>query len=380
MQDPKINRWLLPWASLYGVGVQWRNLLYSWKVLKSDRFPKPIICVGNIAVGGTGKSPCVEYIIRELYNDYQIAVVSRGYRRLSHGLKVATPSSLASEVGDEPALLVRKYPKIQMIVDGNRKRAIDYLLHLPEAEQPDVILMDDGLQHRSVVPSYSILLGTYSRPITKDKLLPAGRLREPASARHRADMVVITKCPPLVTAMDFRIFRRELSLFPHQEILFSEIKYGNIYPLFSSAPSFSEVISPSSSVVALCGIANPTYFFSYVRGRFARSHTLSYGDHHLFDERDIRDWENLLSQELSIGSSCFFICTEKDAVKLADLQDKISVELQNRLYILPIEMRFRNDSSDEEVLPNKDATSIFVADIRQHIREFVFKTEQDEDD
>lgn len=372
MEDPKINRWLLPISSLYGLGVQWRNALYSWGVLKSHRFPIPIICVGNIAVGGTGKSPCIEYIIREFYEDYRIAVVSRGYRRHTKGLRVATSSSSCKEIGDEPALLARKYPRITMVVDEKRKRAIDYLLQLPEDQRPQVILMDDGFQHRSVRPSYTILLGTYARPIVKDKLLPAGRLREFASARHRADMVVITKCPPLVTAMDFRLFRRELELFPHQEILFSEIKYGAIYPLFPTATEFSSVFEPSMSIMAICGIANPHYFASHIKGRFARSHVLSYSDHHPFGRRDIRDWENILSRELAQGNTCLFICTEKDAVKLMDAEAYISEELRQRIYVLPVEMRLRNDSSDEEVTPLKDATTIFVSDIRQHIKEFAY--------
>ena len=232
-QTPKINRWLLPLSGIYGAGVSLRNSLYNMGRLKSHTFPIPIICVGNLAVGGTGKTPMIEHLIRMLMGDLRIAIVSRGYKRKSFGLKVAELGDSASRIGDEPAQLLRKFgDKIQIVVDGNRVRAINHLVNQPYSQRPDLILMDDGFQHRSVQPSLSILLSSYNRLMTDDVLLPAGRLREPARGRYRADVVVVTKCPTLLKPIDCTFTERKLDLYPHQKLFFSEVKYDNPVPIF----------------------------------------------------------------------------------------------------------------------------------------------------
>ena len=219
------NPLLYPLSWLYGLGVGLRNFLFDQGVLKQQAYPIPLICVGNITVGGTGKTPHVELLISILREQRRIAVISRGYKRKSRGLKDVTLTSTADEVGDEPKQIKQKYPEVRFVVDGNRRRAMAYLLALPEAERPDVVLLDDGFQHRYVHPSFSILLIDAQRELHDDELLPLGGLREPATARYRADCIILTKCPHNMRPITLRIMQRNLALYPHQRIFFSRIEY-----------------------------------------------------------------------------------------------------------------------------------------------------------
>lgn len=346
-QTPKINRWLLPLSWLYGAGVSLRNSLYNMGRLKSHTFPIPVICVGNLAVGGTGKTPMIEHLVRMLIGDFRVAIVSRGYRRKSMGLKVAALGDSASRIGDEPAQLLRKFgDRIQIVVDGNRVRAINHLVNQPYSQRPDVILMDDGFQHRSVRPSLSILLSSYNRLMTDDVLLPAGHLREPARGRYRANVLVVTKCPPLLKPIDCTFTERRLDLYPHQKLLFSEVKYDDPVPIFQrdAAPT---KIDTNAVIIAISGISHPEEFFAYVERGFSRVVTLPYVDHHHYSRRNVTTWENILTDHLTRGMEVVFLCTDKDAVKIFELEPYMSGELRKRFLRLPIQVRFKGQGEQE---------------------------------
>lgn len=362
---PRINRWLLPLSWIYGVGVSLRNSLYDSGKLKSHTYPIPVICVGNLVAGGTGKTPMVEHLIRMLLPQYSVAVVSRGYRRKSCGMKIAKPSDSPRVIGDEPAQLIKKFgDKIQMVVDSNRVRAINYLVQQPYSSRPDVILMDDGYQHRSVKPSFAILLSNFNRLMTEDRLLPAGRLREPAHERNRADAVIITKCP-ILQPIDHSLTERNLNLYPYQDLLFSEVMYDAPLPIFSRDPQPVE-ISINSVIIAIAGIAQPDEFFDNLKDRYSRVITFPYRDHHSYTHDDLTTWENILTDLQLQHKEVVFVCTDKDAVKIEGLRRWISQDLQHRFLHLPIKVRFKKQG--EERLRRR---------IFQHIATFLSEQSRD---
>lgn len=350
----KPRPWLKPLAWLYGAVVWVRNRLYNQGILSTKSFDVPVICVGNVVVGGGGKTPMVEYLIRNLSAQYKVAVVSRGYKRKTRGLQVATLHSTVKEIGDEPALLKRKYPKVQVVVDGNRQRAIKYLCQLPQETKPDVIIMDDGLQHRSVKPSYTFLMTPYeSLTAQSEDLLPAGRLREPlAEAMQRVDIIVGSKCPKYVSPLQEKLLERELALFPHQRLLLSQIKYQAPQPLFSEEVSLSSPLSLiDTHITVIAGIASPALFFKQVSTYSTHSpHFFSYPDHYRYREKDFKQWETLFNQtkEQEPTAKQVFLCTEKDAVKLQDCAHLIPASLRSILFYLPIRIAFK--ASDDELI------------------------------
>ncbi len=190
----KIHKWLYPVSWLYGAVVIIRNKLFDWGLFRSKSFDVPVICVGNLSVGGTGKTPHTEYLIKLLHDKYQVAVLSRGYKRRTQGYVLATPQSTARTIGDEPYQMYTKFPSVTLAVDENRCHGIEKLLALKKPAV-DVVLLDDAFQHRYVKPGLSILLTDYHRLFCDDALLPAGRLREPVSGKNRAQIIIVTKCP-----------------------------------------------------------------------------------------------------------------------------------------------------------------------------------------
>ncbi|MGL4851597.1 MAG: tetraacyldisaccharide 4'-kinase, partial [Phocaeicola sp.] len=216
----KINWWLYPITLLYGIGVWFRNKLFDWGVYKERTFKLPIISVGNITVGGTGKTPHTEYLIKLLQDSYQLAVLSRGYKRKTTGYILANEETKVSMIGDEPYQMKQKFPKIYMAVDSNRCHGIDRLQSSIDTSDVEVVILDDAFQHRYVKPGLNILLVDYNRMITEDQLLPAGRMREPKSGKDRANVVIITKCPFELTPMDYRILTASIQLYPYQQLFF----------------------------------------------------------------------------------------------------------------------------------------------------------------
>lgn len=333
---------LRPLAYLYGLGVALRNMAFDHGLLKSETYPIPIICVGNITVGGTGKTPHVEYILSKLLPHYKVAVLSRGYRRKTKHQVVAGDHTSIADIGDEPKQLKLKYPEIILVVDGNRRRSMKYLMGLPREDRPDVVIMDDGLQHRYVKPSYSILLMDSTRPLEEDRLLPEGRLREPASARYRVDCIIATKCPDTLQPIQQRLIERNLAAYPHQEVFFTKIRYKGLYELnslgVSSGSQVAIQLEKDSPVIALSGIANPTLFIEYLENHYSVVERLLFEDHHNFEDKDYTLITQTYQQHCRESSELKIICTEKDAVRLVESLDKFPEVMRRNLLYLPIEV------------------------------------------
>ena len=340
-----LHPWLAPFAFLYGLGVCFRNWLFDAGLLRSERFPLPVICIGNIAVGGTGKTPHTEYLIRLLKERYRIAVLSRGYKRKTSGFLLATDQSRCEEIGDEPYQMKRKFPDIQVAVDADRRRGIRQLLALPPDERPEVILLDDAFQHRYVCPSLRILLTDNHRLYTHDQLLPMGRLRESAQGARRADIIVVTKCDSKINPMEVQLLKRELTLSPWQALFVSTIAYGDVEPLFpDEAPTLTwDAIASEKAVLLVSGIASPASFEQAVRTYTDRLITLAFPDHHAFTPADIQKIQRRFDQ--LDASSRIMITTEKDAARLRELTF-LPRAWRNRLYVLPIRVEFPLDGEE----------------------------------
>lgn len=323
---------LWPLSVLYGLGVSVRNRLFNLGILETHEFNIPIICVGNITVGGTGKTPHTEALINVLKNDYRVACLSRGYKRKTSGFVLATEQSTASEIGDEPMQIKNKFPDITVAVDANRARGIKKLMQLPD--KPDIIILDDGFQHRYVKADINILLIDYNRPIYEDNLLPLGRLREKQSAKDRANYVIVTKCPANISPIEKRIISKHLNLMAYQQLLFTTMKYGNITPLDTSNGRCS--ITPDCAILCVTGIAQPAPYIEHLKKSTNQIHHVSFPDHHNYRETDIQR----ITQEYDKidNPNKYIFTTEKDAVRLALCN--IPDEIRQRIYYVPIEPAF----------------------------------------
>ena len=338
----KINEWLMPLSWLYGIGVGIRNQMFDLGILKQHDFDIPIISVGNITVGGSGKTPHVEYLVRLLSKLVKVAVLSRGYKRKTHGYVLAGDDTQMTDVGDEPYQIHKKYPDIYVAVDRNRCRGIEHLTHDAETKDTDVILLDDAFQHRYVKPGINILLVDYHRLIIYDKLLPAGRLREPLSGKSRADIVIVTKCPPDLKPMEYRVLTKAMNLYPYQTLYFSTINYGNLQALFNKNTLTQEQIA-GKSVLLLTGIASPQQMATDLKAWCPDMRQLSFGDHHFFSSRDV---DLINSTYASMPAGSIIITTEKDAVRLKAAQH-LSEGVKQNLYMLPITIKFMLDKEEE---------------------------------
>lgn len=316
----KTYPYLLPLAWIYGLIMTVRNMLFDCGVLKSRSFDVPVICVGNITVGGTGKTPHTEYLIRLLSKSHQVGVLSRGYKRKSKGYVLATKDSPMELIGDEPYQMKHKYPKIHMAVDRNRCHGIEKMCE-PDIKPPvDVILLDDAYQHRYVQPGINILLMDYHRLIYFDKMLPAGRLREPKYGKERADIVIITKCPTYITPMDKRGIERSLDLQNWQKVFFTTYKYPE-----------KEELDFGENPLLVTGIASPQQMEYDLRKILPDFELMSFPDHHVFTQKDIE----AIKQK---AGGRTIITTEKDATRLHGLDTKV----------IPIEVVFMGDGKQEE--------------------------------
>lgn len=340
----KINHWLLPLSWLYGLGVALRNALFNMGVLKSRAFDVPIISVGNITVGGAGKTPHVEYLVRLLQNKVKVAVLSRGYKRKTRGYILASDNSTALEIGDEPCQMKQKFSSVYVAVDKNRCHGIDRLTTDKETADTDVVLLDDAFQHRYVQPGINILLVDYHRLIGFDRLLPAGRLREPEHAKSRADIVIVTKCPTDLKPMEYRVLTKSMNLFPYQELFFTTIAYEPLYKLFESKRMASPHFDRDTSVLLLTGIASPDQIIAAVEKDYSKVEKLTFGDHHKFSRRDI---ERINSSFAALeGKQKIIITTEKDATRLVNAEG-LSEEVRQALHVLPIKVEFMLDQQEQ---------------------------------
>ena len=330
---------LYPISKIYGMGMAVRNKMFEYGMLKQQEFDIPIVVVGNLAMGGTGKTPHVEYIVESLLGRYNIGVLSRGYKRATKGFVLASPQSRPEDIGDESYQIYRKFgPDITLAVCENRVEGIRQMREINPGL--NMIILDDAFQHRYVKPSVSIILTEYNRPIFKDKLLPYGRLRESARALNRADMVVVTKCPPDIKPMQYRIFEENLNLFPFQKLYFSTFDYGRLIPVFDGTdartPSLS-ALDPGTNILAVSGIANPRPFVKYLRKSKAKVKLKRFGDHHNFSEPDMA---RITSEFDALpGDRKFIVTTEKDAVRLRS-NPYFPERLRDKIFYLPVRVRF----------------------------------------
>ena len=336
-----INKKLLPLSWLYGLGVGFRNLLFEMGILKSRSFSTPVISVGNITVGGTGKTPHVEYLIRLLKDQAKVAVLSRGYKRKTSGFVLAGDDATVRTIGDEPYQMKTKFPDITVAVDKKRTRGIEKLTSGDYVKDIDVIFLDDAFQHRYVKPGINILLVDYHRLIIYDKLLPAGRLREPIESKNRADIVIVTKCPKDLKPMEFRVITKAMSLYPYQQLFFSTHEFETLRPVFlnnQSTQTLSEALA-DQHVLLLTGIASPEQMLLDLKAYAKEVTPLAFSDHHNFKKKDIERINEAFS---ALPSPKLIITTEKDEARLKQVEG-LSDEVKSHLYALPIKIQILLD-------------------------------------
>ena len=309
---------LLPFAILYGLGVRLRHFLYDRGWLSSKRYPFPILCVGNLAVGGTGKTPMVEYLVR-LLGQEQVAILSRGYRRKTRGFILADDSATAMTLGDEPYQYHRKFPRATVAVCESRQEGIERLLENPHFKY---IILDDAFQHRKVQAETNLLLTSYDKLYTQDFLLPVGSLRDIRSRARKAQIIIVTKCPELTQTEQEKIIQ-QLKPLPSQKVYFTTIAYSDRVYSHEDSQALKDFIATPFTLVT--GIANPTPLVDFLEKQGASFEHLAYSDHHHFSNRELE----FLRQKGRI------LTTEKDYVRL---EGALST-----LYYLPIETQFLND-------------------------------------
>lgn len=339
----KLRPLLLPLSWLYGLAVYLRNLCFDLNILRSKHYPIPVIGIGNITVGGTGKTPHTEYILRLLAPKYRVAILSRGYKRKSKGFILADEHATTDTLGDEPLQMYKKFPQAQVAVCKSRRKGIELLIeHNPSNL---VIILDDAFQHRYVTPGCSILLIDHNRLPYEDYLLPVGQLREPFSEKHRAQIIIITKCPATMKPIDLRIITKYINPFPYQSVYFSRMRYGHALPVFASheAPITQEQIIEYDHILIVSGIANPTHLIEDIQSWGVKQvENLSFTDHHCYNSRDIAMIEELFAPW---AGSKIILTTEKDAMHLRET-DGISSALKSALYYLPIEVEIFPDQEE----------------------------------
>ena len=322
----KLRLLLFPFAGIYYVITLVRNKLYDTGIFKSIKYDVPVICVGNLSVGGTGKSPMTEYIIRLLRDEYKVATLSRGYGRKTRGYKDVSAQSIAANVGDEPLQFAQKFNDIQVAVCEDRQSGMERLLS--KEPPPQVIILDDAYQHRKVTAGFNVLLTSYGDLYKDDYLLPAGNLREPRGGALRADVVVVTKCPDVISADEQRDIRSSLAVNAGQEVYFSKIAYDSQIRSQDGEASLHRL--KTMNVTLVTGIANPKPLLEYLDAQGLSYFHKSYGDHHNFSAAEITDLE---------GVECI-LTTEKDYVRLRPLLS------HKQLYYLPIRATFMYNGED----------------------------------
>ncbi|MBQ9076735.1 MAG: tetraacyldisaccharide 4'-kinase [Muribaculaceae bacterium] len=336
---------LMPLSKIYGMIVGIRNRMFDIGLLKQREFDVPVVVIGNIAVGGTGKTPHTEFIIDALRNSYHIGVLSRGYKRHSKGFVLATNRTTPYDIGDEPYQVFRKYGNdVTVAVCEDRCKGIDEMLRINN--NIDLILLDDAFQHRYVKPKVSIVLTEFNRPIFHDKLLPLGRLRESRYALNRTDMVIVTKCPDEVKPMDYRIYKNNLNLYPYQKLFYSRYSYGNLVSVFPDKVTyipFLEWLTETDSILLVTGIANPRPLIKHLRKQRAKLKLKLFPDHHNFTKADIKSITERYDS-LS-GKHKYIITTEKDAVRLSN-NPYIPQHLKPVIFYMPIKVQFLLQSSE----------------------------------
>ena len=326
---------LFPFAFIYGAIIWLRNKMFDKNILKSASFNFPIICVGNLAVGGTGKTPMVEYMVEMLMNRYKTATLSRGYKRKTKGFAIANASTTAIDIGDEPMQFHQKFPDITVAVGEERLFAIPQILHqMPET---DVIILDDAFQHRTVKAGLNILLTDFRNLYTRDLMMPSGDLRDIKSSSKRADLIIVTKCKPNLTVEEKESLTKEINPLPHQKVLFTEILYAQPYHLFNKQKIN---VGSATDVLLICGIANPKPLMDFLATHVHTYDMNRYPDHHIFTIDDLNEIKKHFEK---IGSgNKIILTTEKDAVRLQKYINELS---SYPIYVLPVKHSFLFDEA-----------------------------------
>ncbi len=310
-----------------------RNKLYDWGIKSSKAYDFPVICVGNLSVGGTGKTPMIEYLIRLLQHDYKIATLSRGYKRNTKGFVIANATSNALTMGDEPFQFYQKFENIIVSVDADRQNGIAQLRNLQP--QPEIILLDDAFQHRKVKAGFNILLTAYDNLFTDDWLLPTGNLREPKSGAKRANVIVVTKCPKNLSETEKQSIVQLIQPLPHQSLFFSHIEYSKVIYNQKDEKPLEDL--KSKHITLVTGIANAKPLVDYLTDQGINFEHQNFKDHHEFSENDIQN----------LKSKAFILTTEKDYMRL---QSHFVNEAQ--LYYLPIETKIDKDLEFQQIIKN----------------------------
>lgn len=349
---------LTPLSWIYGGIVAVRNWMFNVGILKEEKYNVPVVSIGNITVGGTGKTPHTEYVVDMLSSEYKTAVLSRGYKRKTKGFILANSHSTPESIGDEPLQIYNKFgSRVKVAVCENRRKGIEELLN--QYPELDLIVLDDAFQHRYVKPKVSVLLMDYNRPIYEDHLLPLGRLRESKHQINRADMVIVTKCPQDITPLDFRLVQKKLDLMSFQKLYFSRYIQGGLLPVFPDDEPYSVslgMLTKNDTVMLLTGIANPRGFVRYFRSYPFKVKVHHFPDHHNFSRDDLEDLEKAFNS--LPGQRKIILTTEKDAVRLS-YNPYFPNKLKPLTFFMPIAVRMVNGLGSSD----------FITDLKKQIDE-----------
>jgi tetraacyldisaccharide 4'-kinase len=328
---------LYPFSLLYGLVIRVRNFLYDTNLLRSVTFNTPIILVGNLTTGGTGKTPCVEYLLHLLASDYRVAVISRGYKRKTRGFMIGNENHSWRDIGDEPLQIASKFPEVTVAVDAGRKHGIKKLMKC--SHPPDCIVMDDGFQHRKVKPGISILLTDYSHPYSDDYLLPAGHLREHISNRRRADIIIVTKSPSIKSPISDKILIKKLKPFPNQLVFFSYLKFGPLIPFLNTTETKKTCHQPNT-IILFTGIANPSSLQHHLQNKCSNLISITFPDHHPFSTKDIR--KVLLTFNDQFTKNKILVTTEKDYHRMKS-HDFFGDLVKYPVFYIPVSVGFHTN-------------------------------------
>ena len=327
---------LLPFALLYGMLMLTRNKLFDWHILPSKGFNIPVISVGNLSFGGTGKTPHVEYLVRLLMNDYTLATLSRGYGRKTKGFIIASDYMNYLQIGDEPLQFKHKFEDIHVVVDEKRKRGIKLLLK--KVPDLDIVILDDAFQHRFVQPGLSIILSDYHKLYTKDYTFPTGTLREFRRGAKRADIIIVTKTPKVFSPITRRMLVDEIKPRAHQQLYFSYISYGDLKSIENENESFK--INKVSTILMFAGIANTYPLEAYLKRICGELIVMKFPDHHKYNEKDILKIKEKFKEIFTKNK--MIITTEKDMMRLIK-QNLYNIFSDSPIYYIPIEIKFHKD-------------------------------------
>jgi len=339
---------LLPLLLIYKTAISIRNFCFDNKILKVREYNLPVISIGNISVGGTGKTPHTEFILKMLKKDYSVAILSRGYKRKTKGFRIVESGDTHYDAGDEPLQIKRKFPDVIVSVCESRTAGVEKLLGL----YPDLnlIILDDAFQHRWINPGLSILLNNYHHPIARDYLLPVGRLREPRSASHRAHIVIYSKCPPSLKPIERRILSQEVDIMPYQYLFFSTMKYHDLSPVFFPELENIKIEELKNyNILSFTGIARSSDLTAFLKENSESLKHLKYPDHYDFKQKDIIKIQEIFS---TLKDKKIIVVTEKDAVRLKNTE-YFDEEIKKSVYCIPIEVELLCSEEERKQFDNQ---------------------------